>query len=185
MGMTVVINSNSFVKRMNWRTASEKDNDHFDVERSLNGTDFVKIGQVKGQGNSTAPTAYALTDAGIGAKGSGAVYYRLQQVDPDGTATYSPVRAVRFGQGLVPAFSVYPNPATAETTLDLTLLPAGSYRVSLVDAIGRVVLDVTLEAGFAHPLRLTSLASGTYAVLLRGTSAGGAGLNFTKRLIKE
>ena len=170
---------------LTWATASEKNNDHFDVERSLNGTDFVKIGQVKGQGNSTAPTAYALTDAGIGTKGSGAVYYRLQQVDTDGTATYSPVRTVRFGQGLVPAFSVYPNPATAETTLDLTLLPAGSYRASVVDATGRVVLNVALEAGFAHPLRLTGLASGTYVVLLRGTSAGGAGLNFTQRLTKE
>ena len=42
--------------QLTWRTASEKNNAYFDVERSLTGTDFVKIGQVKGQGNSSAPT---------------------------------------------------------------------------------------------------------------------------------
>jgi hypothetical protein len=60
-----------------WRTASEKNNDHFDVERSLNGTDFVKVGQVKGQGTTSSATDYALTDAGIGTKATGVVYYRL------------------------------------------------------------------------------------------------------------
>ena len=167
-----------------WRTALEKSNDHFDVERSLNGTDFVKIGQVRGQGSSTTPTAYALTDAGIGTKASGTVYYRLRQVDTDGTATYSPIRTVAFSKVLSPTIALFPNPATVGTQLDLTQLPAGSYQVSVLDATGRVVLGTTLNAGLAYALDLNTIASGTYTVLVRGQN-GSQVINLTKRLIKE
>jgi hypothetical protein len=168
---------------LTWNTASEKSNDHFDVERSLNGTDFVKIDEVKGQGSSTSATDYTRTDAGIGAKANGLVYYRLKQVDTDGTSTYSPVRSVRFGK-VVPAIALFPNPATTATNLDLTALPAGSYQVSVLDAAGREVLHTTLDAGLAHALQLNTIASGSYTLLVRGTN-GGQVVNLTKRLIKE
>ena len=168
---------------LTWNTASEKSNDHFDVERSLNGTDFVKIDEVRGQGTSSSATDYARTDVGIGAKANGLVYYRLKQVDTDGTSSYSPVRTVRFGK-VVPAIALFPNPATAATSLDLTALPAGSYQVSVLDATGRTVLFTTLDAGLAHTLQLNTIASGTYTLLVRGTN-GGQVVNLTKRLIKE
>ncbi|SFQ76211.1 right-handed parallel beta-helix repeat-containing protein [Hymenobacter arizonensis] len=167
-----------------WRTATEKNNDRFEVERSLNGVDFAAIGQVRGQGTKSSATDYALTDAGIGRKASGLVYYRLKQVDTDGTATFSPVRTVTFTKALVPSISVYPNPATAETKLDLSQLPAGAYQVSLLDATGRTVLNTTLTAGLAHTLELNTIASGTYTLLVRGQN-GGQVVNLTKRLIKE
>ncbi|MDO7845145.1 right-handed parallel beta-helix repeat-containing protein [Hymenobacter sp. M29] len=169
-----------------WRTASEKNNDHFDVERSLNGTDFVKIGQVRGQGNASTPTDYNLTDAGIGRKTTGLVYYRLKQVDVDGTATYSLVRTVTFTATATaePAISLFPNPATSTTQLDLTTLPAGTYQVSVLDAAGRVVLSVKREAGIAQALDVNTIASGTYMVLVRGQNNGQV-INLTKRLIKE
>ena len=169
---------------LTWTTASEKSNDHFDVERSLNGTDFVKIAEVKGQGTSTSATDYARTDAGIGAKADGLVYYRLKQVDTDGTSSYSPVRNVRFGKVVAPAIALFPNPATTATNLDLTALPAGSYQVSVLDAAGRTVLTTTLSAGLAHVLPLNTIASGSYTLLVRGTN-GGQVVNLTKRLIKE
>lgn len=169
---------------LSWTTASEKNNDHFDVERSTVGATFVKISQVKGQGTSSSPTAYALTDAGIGAKASGQVYYRLKQVDADGTATYSPVRTVTFTKSAIPAISLFPNPATTSTQLDLTQLPTGTYQVSVLDATGRVILGLTLEAGLAHALDLNTIASGTYMVVVRGQNSNQAIL-LTKRLIKE
>jgi uncharacterized repeat protein (TIGR01451 family) len=163
-----------------WTTASEKSNDHFDVERSLNGTDYAKIGEVKGQGSKSSATAYALTDAGIGAKAAGLVYYRLRQVDTDGTATYSPVRSVSFTKAQTPALVLYPNPAAASTQMDLSQLPAGSYEVSVLDATGRVVLRAVREAGLSQALNLNTIASGTYTVRVQGQ-----GLSLTKRLLKE
>ena len=167
-----------------WHTAQEKNNDHFDVERSLNGTDYVKIGTVQGQGSKTTPTEYALTDAGIGPKAKGLVYYRLKQVDTDGETSYSPVRTVNFTATLVPAISLFPNPATGGTQLDLTQMPTGRYQVSVLDATGRVVLHATLDAGLAHALDLNTIASGTYNVLVRG-QGNGQPITLTKRLIKE
>ena len=168
---------------LTWHTASEKNSDHFDVERSLNGTSFVKIDEVRGQGTSSSATDYARTDAGIGAKVNDLVYYRLKQVDTDGTSSYSSVRTVRFGK-MVPAIALFPNPATTVTNLDLTALPAGAYQVSVLDATGRVVLYTTLEAGLAHSLQLNTIASGSYMLLVRGAN-GGQVVNLTKRLIKE
>ena len=171
--------------QLTWRTASEKNNAYFDVERSLTGTDFVKIGQVKGQGNSSAPTDYALTDAGIGAKTMGLVYYRLRQVDFDGTASFSPVRTVAFTNvAVVPAISVYPNPATTGTQPDLTQLPAGTYQVSILDATGRVVLSTTIGSGSVHALKLNTITSGTYTVLVR-SQVNGQLVNLAQRLVKE
>ncbi|WP_226163276.1 Ig-like domain-containing protein [Hymenobacter terricola] len=171
---------------LTWRTASERSNDHFDVERSLNGTDFAKIGLVKGQGNKTTPTDYSLTDTGIGVRAMGRVYYRLRQFDTDGTTTYSPVRTVAFTQPTAPGIALYPNPslATTITQLDLSQLPAGAYRVSVLDATGRVALHATLDAGLTHAIDLRLLASGAYVVLVRSED-GGQLINLAQRLVKN
>ena len=169
--------------QLTWRTASEKNNDYFDVERSFSGSGFEKISQVKGQGNALAPTDYVLTDAGVGTNAA-AVYYRLKQVDTDGAATYSPVRTVAFPKALAPAFGLYPNPAAATTRLDLTQLPAGTYQMSVIDAVGRVVRGASLTAGLVHVLELNALASGTYVVLVHGQYNGQV-VSLAKRLVKE
>jgi len=170
---------NTVDAKLAWTTASERNSLRFEVERSLNGRDFVAIGQRAAQGTSSAPTAYTLTDAGIGRRVSGAVYYRLKQVDLDGTFSYSPVRTVAFTKA-TPAIGLFPNPATSATQLDLRQLPAGSYQVRVLDATGRVILGLQLEAGLAHGLDLSQVASGTYTVVVRGQE-----LTLTKRLIKD
>ncbi|UOQ66387.1 T9SS type A sorting domain-containing protein [Hymenobacter volaticus] len=170
---------------LDWSTASEKNSDRFEIERSLDGTTFVKIGTVRSQGTTQATTDYAFTDAGIGAKAQGVVYYRLRQVDTDGTASYSPVRTVRFeAQAAVTAkLSVFPNPATSSdrvVTLDLSTLPKGTYQASLLDATGRLIGTYSVEGGVNKVVEVQTLPTGTYLVVVRGN-----GLNLSQRLIKE
>ena len=163
-----------------WRTATELNNDHFEVQRSANGRQFESIARVAGHGTSNTATDYAYTDGGIGATMADQLYYRLRQVDHDGTSSFSPVQIVQFGKISPPAISLFPNPATT-TSLDLSLLPAGTYQVRVLDAMGRQILATTREGGTTLPLDIRAAANGTYLVLVRGTD----GQLFTKRLVKE
>ena len=110
------------------------------------------------------------------------MYYRLRQVDADGTASYSPVQAVRFVATAVATATLYPSPATTATgtTLDLSALAAGTYQVTLVDLAGRTVAAYQLAGGLPHKLDFQRLASGAYVVLVRGT-----GTRQNLRLVKE
>jgi uncharacterized repeat protein (TIGR01451 family) len=171
---------------LTWHTASEQHNDHFDIERSFDGTTFTAIGQVAGHGTTSAATAYTFTDASVAANATGPVYYRLRQVDTNGSATYSPLRTVSFTKATVVSLSLYPNPVVDITKLDLGQLPAtGIYQVLLLDATGRAVRTWNLAGGQLQPLDLSSLASGSYLVVVTGAQPDGTVLKQTLRLTKE
>ncbi|SHM07014.1 beta strand repeat-containing protein [Hymenobacter psychrotolerans] len=179
------VTAQNYDAKLSWSTASEKNNDHFDVERSFDGRTFERITQVRGQGTTTQATAYAFTDVNVGRKQQGLVYYRLQQVDTDGTAVYSPVRTVSFAARATAEvkLSVFPNPATSQdrtATLDLTTLPAGTYQATLLDATGRSMGTYQVQGGVNKALDVLALPSGTYIVLVRGNN-----LNLNVRLVKE
>jgi uncharacterized repeat protein (TIGR01451 family) len=171
---------------LTWATASEIGSAYFDVERSFDGTSFAKVDRVAAQGTKPSASTYALTDAAVAAKATGPVYYRLRQVDLDGTSAFSPVRSVSFPKAAPVALSLYPNPAQASTQLDLSPLPAtATYQVTLLDATGRTVRAATLAGGLPQPLDVQHLASGTYHVLVTGQLADGAPFKQTLRLTKE
>lgn len=76
-----------------WQTASERNHAHMVVERSSNGVEFHEIGKVPGNGNSDTPQDYGFVDT---APSVGYNYYRLAQVDFDGTVEYHKVAVVSF-----------------------------------------------------------------------------------------
>ena len=148
--------------RLNWRTATELRNDHFDLERSRDGVAFQKVAEVKGAGSSSTVHDYSYRDANAAEMGGGKVYYRLRQVDLDGSSEFSPVRTVTFGVGAA-GFVLFPNPAQQRVGLQLSLAAAGT--ISLTDLAGRVVMQQTIEAGATQPsLDLSTLATGIYVV---------------------
>ena len=173
---------------LDWATASEKNNAYFAVERSRTGqpADFVAIGQLAGQGTTAAAHTYRFADPNAAATGS-TMYYRLHQVDADGRSTYSPVRAVSFGEDArVARLALFPNPAAgAGTTLDLSLLPTATYQVRLLDATGRASRQWALPGGQAQPLDLAGLAPGHYLLLVSGPQADGTPLRQVLHLTKE
>lgn len=71
----------------------------------------------------------AFIDKGIGTQLPGDLYYRLRQVDSNGTSIFPPVRIVHFDPAT--SLSLFPSPARASTILDLRNLPAGTYLVRL------------------------------------------------------
>jgi hypothetical protein len=174
--------------RLAWATASETNNAYFEVERSFDGTTYASLGRVDGHGSLGTASTYAFVDQqGLGTQPASLVYYRLRQVDLDGTATYSPVRTVRLGAAdAAGQASLYPNPAQASTTLDLSTLPtATSYQVQILDATGRQVQHLLLAGGQAPILDLSPLAPGLLTVLVTGAHADGTSFRQALRLHKE
>ncbi|MDO7877571.1 FG-GAP-like repeat-containing protein [Hymenobacter sp. ASUV-10] len=157
------------VARLQWTTASEKNNAYFDVERSLDGREFSKIGQERGQGSKASPTSYTFLDKQLPA---GTVYYRLRQVDLDGTASYSPVRTVTVTTGaLAAALTIYPTEAVPGQPLRYAYsgpaLPAGA-TLEVYDATGRC-LHRQAAGSATGALEVKGLSAGWYWVRLRGT----------------
>jgi hypothetical protein len=94
---------------LKWRTESETQNDRFEIERSQDGAEFEYMGRVKGTGTTTKVNNYSLIDEN---PLPGVSYYRLKQVDQDGSFAYSEIRSVdNNGTGNIrEKFVAFPNP---------------------------------------------------------------------------
>jgi hypothetical protein len=154
-----------------WATASEKNNRGFEVQVSGDGKTFRTLGFVASQSsNSSTKLDYAYTDTEAGK--AGMRYYRLRQVDLDGTDSYSPVRAVSFdGGALATELSIYPNPATGDDTrLLIQTSEVGNARLRITDLMGRTLIDQTIAtANGSTETKLAALANakvGTYLAQL-------------------
>jgi hypothetical protein len=134
---------------LTWATASERNSDFFAVERSLDGTTFVELGQVASHGTTQLSYAYQFVDAELARCGGAVVYYRLRQVDLDGAATYSAVRTVALPvAGLT--VQAYPVPARGTSVqLAVSTPTAGAATFTVTNALGQTLLtrQVSLAAG--------------------------------------
>lgn len=105
--------TNSKDALLKWQTATEINNSHFSLERSLDGVQWKEFEQVQGAGNSSTINHYSLVDT---SPGKGTFFYRLKQVDFDGSFTYSKARSV-YLKPTVNTVSLYPNPAQDVVTI--------------------------------------------------------------------
>jgi len=164
--------SNSRVK-LDWATASEKNNKGFEVQRSKDGEQFTVLQFVKGQGSKSNETVYSTIDT---QPLSGTSYYRLKQVDHDGTFAYSPVVAVTNAEA-AREISFYPNPAHDVLNINMGSSVVGA-RVTITDLAGRTLLATTLDTN--NSVSLSTLQTGTYLVTVETTS-----LKVTRKVVKE
>jgi hypothetical protein len=103
---------------LNWKTALETNNDRFEIERSLNGTDFSRIGTISVNGANPNGKEYSFIDseASVNAK----YYYRIRQVDFDGVEDYSNIALVLpAGEVMGKRWMAYPNPMASNETFVL------------------------------------------------------------------
>ncbi|MBO0359586.1 T9SS type A sorting domain-containing protein [Hymenobacter sp. BT186] len=159
---------------LNWVTASELNNKLFEVQRSASGQEFETILTREGKGTTSSRTSYEAVDS---QPLMGLSYYRLKQVDRDGTYAYSPVVAINNG-GLASA-TFYPNPTTGKLTIILPQGQAGaSQKVYITDLAGRLVRSQELPAN--GEISLSELQAGTYLVSV-GTGAN----RIVQRVVKQ
>ncbi len=158
--------------QLSWATATEQNSRRFEVERSADGNTFAQLGSVAAAGTSTVARTYQFLDA---AAPAGLSYYRLRQVDLDGTVAYSPVVALTATR-LAGAAQALAYPSPFAETLSVVLPGAEvsqAATVTLLTLDGRTVYSRALDLG-PTPQALTqvpALAPGLY--LLRTTTAAG------------
>ena len=169
--------SKGAVVELQWRTASEDQNDYFLLERSTDGQAFGEIGKADGKGTTALETAYTYLDKHPLA---GTSYYRLKQVDEGGEYTYSSVVAVARG-GVALASSIYPTVTTDYLQLDLA--PESNFAAALVlDMMGRQLVQQTLGTNTRqHSVDVRGLSIGTYILVLLDEQGQRQATRFLKR----
>ncbi len=154
---------------LNWSTASELNNQMFEIERRTSEGQFATIGYVEGHGTTTEPQHYNYTDATVN---TGIYYYRLKQLDFLGSYEYFDAIEVDVNGPLT--FDLeqnYPNPFNPSTNIKFSVPESGIVRLAVYNLIGEevaVLVDGVSEAGFFEvTFDASSLASGTYIYKLQ------------------
>jgi hypothetical protein len=126
--------------KLEWQTLQEWDCDYFEILRSFNGNDFTVIGQVKGSGNSSTLQNYQYQDK---VNGEGDVYYRLRQVDFDGTATLFSIVRISMGNNGA-SFNLYPNPFVTGLNASFSAPKTATARLQIRNMSGQVLYSNTI-----------------------------------------
>ncbi len=143
---------------LSWTTASELNNERFEIERSGNGKTFEKIGTVTGQGTSSQLKRYAFQDKNPLA---GETFYRLVQVDFDGTKTYSKLVMVSNLKAET-RINLYPNPAQNKVTVTFSGQQEPN-SIQVLNMLGQVVLTQQIKGTISETqIDLSALPAGTY-----------------------
>ncbi|MFN8237209.1 MAG: T9SS type A sorting domain-containing protein [Chitinophagales bacterium] len=178
---TIVPVNNSYF-RLDWTTASELNCYGFEVQRSIDGSDFNSIGFVRGNGTTNIVHNYSLEDNNVIPEL--VYYYRLKQVDTDGKLHYSNIIKSKL-QGANDLFisGFYPNPTTTSSTLDIFTPEATSVNMDVYDILGQIVsrYEKNLTQGFNKiSFDFSSLSKSTYIVEFKANNK-----TITKKLVKQ
>jgi|GEM_PF-3070095 len=150
-----------------WTSAQELNNEEYIIERSIDGRAFEKVGEVGGAGTSNAPINYSYTDKNVVQYNLPTVYYRLKQIDYNGTAAYIGniiELQVPVQQLIVDAF---PNPATDFLTLRLGAADRTDFDVRIVNAMGHIVEARTFPeviGEYSTTIDVSNLPRGIYYI---------------------
>ncbi len=131
---------------VSWTTLSEFNNSHFIVERSTDAVSFTAVGTVAGKGNSSFTQNYSFTDLAV----SGTViYYRIKQVDVDGTSSYSKTVALRSGNARINNYTVYPNPFVSNIKLQIDAKEKEDLMIRINNLTGQTLITkrITVQPG--------------------------------------
>ncbi|MBP6236357.1 MAG: T9SS type A sorting domain-containing protein [Saprospiraceae bacterium] len=100
---------------ISWTTASEVNNDYFEIENSTDGQEWQFVSKISGKGNTTTSQYYTYVDQ---KPFSGTSLYRLKQVDFDGQMSFTPIKSISFDKlRNNKPFQITPNPVTHQLSI--------------------------------------------------------------------
>jgi hypothetical protein len=156
---------------INWVTATEINNEWFEVERSTDGKEYATIALLAGNGTTAEMSNYSFTDK-LKNVTAPVVYYRLKQMDIDGNFTYSSVRTIKLGKEVAKAaaINIFPNPVADHFKLSVNEPVENDAVINVYDFAGKKVFTKIISNNkgnnFFNVDGLGKLVPGTYAVQL-------------------
>jgi hypothetical protein len=147
---------------LTFSTATETNNAYFNIERSTDSRNWEKLGSIAGAGTTQQEQQYRFLDE---APLPGLNYYRVKQVDYDGSFSYSAIVSARWeGKSQV---QLFPNPA--DDQLQISGLPTtdGPITIEIIDMTGRVMLRQTWNQS---AINVAQLADGVYSLLISSST---------------
>ncbi len=148
---------------LNWATATELNNDHFVIEKSFKDGSFFPLGKVKGAGTTDEVQTYQFLDA---SSMDAVNYYRLKQVDIDGSVKYSNVVNVHFDLNQM---VVYPSPSNGTVFVKYMGEITGDAKIKVTDMSGKLIMATQHHFAASNEtmtLDFSSFADGMYMVQL-------------------
>ncbi len=160
---TAALNGNKV--DLNWATATELNNYGFEIERSVDNTDWQKIGFAKGKGTSAQAQSYSFSDK-IDALNGNNISYRLKQVDFNGEFAYSDVVNIASVATSYELTQNYPNPFNPATTISYSIVEKSNVKIEVFNSVGQRISTLVNEVKDAGKYSLnfdaSNLSSGIY-----------------------
>ncbi|MFK8007862.1 MAG: T9SS type A sorting domain-containing protein [Saprospiraceae bacterium] len=150
---------------LNWNTASEINNDYFEIEHSNDGTDFTRIGNMEGKGQSNLSNDYRFIDA---QPNNGLNYYRLKQVDFDGKYEYSDIVFVDFK--MEDKVKIFPTLSTSEINV---VLPESGRDINyeILNFTGQIIQEGTFDNNtITSKINIQNFPVGNYIIRIGNKS---------------
>lgn len=161
-----------------WTTENELNVSHFEVEKSLDGNQFIKAGTVLAAGNFNSKTNYQFNDQNPNAA---RIYYRLKTTDHDGYIKYS--KSVVVIVPVISQFRVSPNPFASEIQIHVLLFQAERIEIELLDLTGKPIRQKSVAGIKGNNIvkfnHVKSIPAGTYVLQVSGSD-----VKLTQRVIK-
>jgi hypothetical protein len=155
-----------------WNVAGEKDVARYEIERSVNRKDFIKVGEVSADGK----TAYSFTD---NAPVSGVSFYRVRNIDLDTRSKYTPIARVNLNKKI--SLRAFPIPAATEVNIEHGSV-GGKGTLTITTTDGRVVRSLEIKPDVnLTTISLVNLKSGLYIIRFND----GSGNTESFKLVKQ
>ena len=154
--------------QVRWTTVLEVNNQGFDVMRSEDGFNFVKVGYVNGHNNSTVTNNYTFDDKAVNSNKM--YYYKLRQIDNDGKSSETKiVNAMITGGAALTVGEFYPNPTNNKTSIDIFNVSDKEMTLKVYDMIGNLVHSETnhlIRGNNKMSIDMNNLADGNYSAVI-------------------
>ena len=160
-----ILNENK-INKLSWKTLNEQNTLAFEIERKYSNEEtWMTIGKTPAAGQSSKELTYAYSDATYAQRDK--IYYRIKQVDIDGTFTYTDIKGIELKKNSQVKLDGYPNPVKDLYHLTITGAKDDKVSIDIYDILGRSVsrkiLSIVKGSNY-HDLNMGSYTPGTYIV---------------------